>query len=77
MRKVPATDFTDHKGHQTVEQGTDAIVRMATIGASGPTGTLSTAFGDGWIPPARITTSEPPHHFAYRTDTARAGSEPW
>jgi NAD(P)-dependent dehydrogenase (short-subunit alcohol dehydrogenase family) len=33
-----ATDFNDHSGPQTVEEGTDAIVRMAQIDASGPTG---------------------------------------
>ena len=33
-----ATDFNDHRGFQTVEEGTDAIVRMAGIDASGPTG---------------------------------------
>jgi NAD(P)-dependent dehydrogenase (short-subunit alcohol dehydrogenase family) len=33
-----ATDFNGHGGHQTVTEGTDAIVEMATIGADGPTG---------------------------------------
>jgi NAD(P)-dependent dehydrogenase (short-subunit alcohol dehydrogenase family) len=33
-----ATDFNDHRGVQTVEEGTDAIVRMAQLDASGPTG---------------------------------------
>jgi NAD(P)-dependent dehydrogenase (short-subunit alcohol dehydrogenase family) len=33
-----ATDFNDHRGTQTVEEGTDAIVRMAQLDASGPTG---------------------------------------
>jgi NAD(P)-dependent dehydrogenase (short-subunit alcohol dehydrogenase family) len=33
-----ATDFNDHSGPQTVAEGTDAIVRMAQIDASGPTG---------------------------------------
>ena len=34
-----ATDFNDHRGVQTVEEGTDAIVRMAQLDPSGPTGT--------------------------------------
>lgn len=33
------TDLSGH-GHQTVQEGTDAIVRMATIGKDGPTGTF-------------------------------------
>jgi hypothetical protein len=33
-----ATDLNGHSGIQSVEEGTDAIVRMATIGAGGPTG---------------------------------------
>jgi NAD(P)-dependent dehydrogenase (short-subunit alcohol dehydrogenase family) len=33
-----ATDMTDHAGFQTVTEGTDAIVRLAGIGADGPTG---------------------------------------
>ena len=33
-----ATDFNDHSGIQTIQEGTDAIVRMASIDASGPTG---------------------------------------
>ena len=35
-----ATDFNGHRGTQTVEEGTDAIVRMAKLDASGPTGTF-------------------------------------
>jgi NAD(P)-dependent dehydrogenase (short-subunit alcohol dehydrogenase family) len=35
-----ATDLNHHSGTQTVEQGTDAIVMMATIGKDGPTGTF-------------------------------------
>lgn len=34
-----ATDLNGHSGPQTVQEGTDAIVRMATIGPDGPTGT--------------------------------------
>lgn len=33
-----ATDFNGHSGHQTVTEGTDATVALATIGADGPTG---------------------------------------
>lgn len=35
-----ATDLNQNSGPQTVEQGTDAIVRLATIGKDGPTGTF-------------------------------------
>jgi NAD(P)-dependent dehydrogenase (short-subunit alcohol dehydrogenase family) len=35
-----ATDFNNHSGPQSVEEGTDAIVRMAQLDASGPTGTF-------------------------------------
>ena len=35
-----ATDFNAHRGTQTVEEGTDAVVRMAQLDASGPTGTF-------------------------------------
>ena len=44
-----ATDLNQHSGPQTVEQGTDAIVRLATIGSNGPTGTFQDAKGiSGW-----------------------------
>ncbi|HEY7173798.1 MAG TPA: SDR family NAD(P)-dependent oxidoreductase [Micromonosporaceae bacterium] len=33
-----ATDLNGHRGTQTVTEGTDAIVRYATIGPDGPTG---------------------------------------
>jgi NAD(P)-dependent dehydrogenase (short-subunit alcohol dehydrogenase family) len=33
-----ATDFNDHRGTQTVEEGAEAIVRYALIHADGPTG---------------------------------------
>jgi NAD(P)-dependent dehydrogenase (short-subunit alcohol dehydrogenase family) len=36
-----ATDLNDHRGTQSVEEGTDAIVAMATIGPDGPTGTFT------------------------------------
>jgi NAD(P)-dependent dehydrogenase (short-subunit alcohol dehydrogenase family) len=35
-----ATDLNGHSGTQTVHEGTDAIVAMAQIDASGPTGTF-------------------------------------
>jgi uncharacterized protein YndB with AHSA1/START domain len=35
--------------------------------------TVRTAFGDNWMPAATITTSEAPHRFAYRSDTAPDG----
>ena len=33
-----ATDFNGHSGHQTVTEGTDATVALATIDQGGPTG---------------------------------------
>ena len=35
-----ATDFNRHSGHQTVTEGTDATVTLATLGPDGPTGEL-------------------------------------
>jgi NAD(P)-dependent dehydrogenase (short-subunit alcohol dehydrogenase family) len=40
-----ATDLNDHRGTQTVQEGTDAIVRMAQLDASGPTGTFTDRHG--------------------------------
>ena len=40
-----ATDLNHNSGHQTVEEGTDAIVRLATIGKDGPTGTFQDRAG--------------------------------
>jgi len=40
-----ATDLNGHSGTQTVEEGTDAIVRMAQLDASGPTGTFADRHG--------------------------------
>jgi NAD(P)-dependent dehydrogenase (short-subunit alcohol dehydrogenase family) len=37
-----ATDLNHHQGAQTVAEGTDAIVRMATAGPAGPTGPTGT-----------------------------------
>jgi NAD(P)-dependent dehydrogenase (short-subunit alcohol dehydrogenase family) len=40
-----ATDLNHHSGPQSVEQGTDAIVRLATVGKDAPTGTFHDAAG--------------------------------
>jgi len=40
-----ATDFNNHSGHQTVEEGAEIIVRLAQIGADGPTGTYQDRHG--------------------------------
>ena len=36
-----ATDLNQHRGVQTVEEGADGIVRLATVGLDDPTGTFS------------------------------------
>ncbi|MFI1509601.1 SDR family oxidoreductase [Streptomyces sp. NPDC020597] len=36
-----ATDLNGHRGHRTAPEGAVAAVRMATIGADGPTGTFT------------------------------------
>ena len=36
-----ATDLNHNSGPQTVQEGTDAIVAMASIGPDGPTGTFT------------------------------------
>jgi NAD(P)-dependent dehydrogenase (short-subunit alcohol dehydrogenase family) len=41
-----ATDFNNHAGIQTVQEGTDAIVRMASIDSSGPTGAFIDRHGN-------------------------------
>ena len=38
--RYTATDLNGRTGTQSVEEGTDAIVRMAQLDASGPTGTF-------------------------------------
>jgi NAD(P)-dependent dehydrogenase (short-subunit alcohol dehydrogenase family) len=43
-----ATDFNNHRGTQTVEQGAQAAVRLATLPASGPSGGYFNA--DGPLP---------------------------
>jgi NAD(P)-dependent dehydrogenase (short-subunit alcohol dehydrogenase family) len=40
-----ATDFNQHRGTQTVEEGTDVIVQLATVGPDGPTGTFCDRYG--------------------------------
>lgn len=40
-----ATDLNGHQGTQTVEQGTEAIVRMANLSPDGPTGSFVDANG--------------------------------
>jgi len=40
-----ATDFNHHSGPQTVTEGTDAIVELATIGVDGPTGAFRDRHG--------------------------------
>jgi NAD(P)-dependent dehydrogenase (short-subunit alcohol dehydrogenase family) len=39
------TDFNNHSGHQTVTEGTDATVALATVAADGPTGELHSRLG--------------------------------
>ncbi len=44
-----ATEFNGYRGTQTIAEGTDAIVEMATIGPDGPTGTFVDRHGAvGW-----------------------------
>ena len=40
-----STDFNHHRGTQTVTEGTDAIVRLATLPPDGPTGTFQDRHG--------------------------------
>lgn len=40
-----ATDFNSNNGNQTVEEGTDAIVKLAMITSDGPTGTFQDRAG--------------------------------
>jgi NAD(P)-dependent dehydrogenase (short-subunit alcohol dehydrogenase family) len=44
-----ATDMNQHRGQLTVTEGTDVIVRMATLGPDGPTATFEDRVGPiGW-----------------------------
>ncbi|MEU6411599.1 SDR family oxidoreductase [Microbispora sp. NPDC046933] len=48
-RKFAATDMNNHTGELTVTEGTDSIVRLATIDADGPTGIFIDRLGPvGW-----------------------------
>ena len=48
-RTFAATDMNHHTGQLTVTEGTDSIVRLATIGAGGPTGIFVDRVGPvGW-----------------------------
>jgi NAD(P)-dependent dehydrogenase (short-subunit alcohol dehydrogenase family) len=40
-----ATDLNGHRGHQTVTEGTDAIVALAQVRPDGPTGTFQDRYG--------------------------------
>ncbi|MCU1586381.1 MAG: kduD [Microbacteriaceae bacterium] len=40
-----ATDLNGHRGTQTVEEGTDAIIRLAALGEDAPTGTFQDRAG--------------------------------
>ncbi|MCX4821422.1 hypothetical protein OG883_16220 [Streptomyces sp. NBC_01142] len=55
-RGYTATDLNGHQGTQSVEEGTDAIVRMASIGADGPTGGFFDRTGPGCL----VTRPTPP-----------------
>lgn len=44
-RKFAATDMNHHTGQLTVTEGTDSIVRLATLDADGPTGTFIDRLG--------------------------------
>jgi NAD(P)-dependent dehydrogenase (short-subunit alcohol dehydrogenase family) len=44
-RKFAATDMNNHTGQLTVTEGTDSIVKLATIDADGPTGTFIDRLG--------------------------------
>jgi len=44
-----ATDFNNHTGYKTVEEGAEPIVKYATVGSEGPTGKFFSAEGEtGW-----------------------------
>jgi NAD(P)-dependent dehydrogenase (short-subunit alcohol dehydrogenase family) len=44
-RKFAATDMNNHTGELTVTEGTDSIVKLATLNADGPTGILIDRLG--------------------------------
>lgn len=41
-----ATDLNGGRGKQTVQEGTDAIIKLATVDKDGPTGTFISRFGN-------------------------------
>jgi NAD(P)-dependent dehydrogenase (short-subunit alcohol dehydrogenase family) len=41
-----STDLNAHRGTQTVQEGTDAIVRLACVSPDGPTGTFADRHGN-------------------------------
>ncbi|MBE3012852.1 SDR family oxidoreductase [Microbispora sp. NEAU-D428] len=48
-RKFAATDMNNHTGQLTVTEGTDSIVRLATLGPDGPSGIFIDRLGPvGW-----------------------------
>ncbi len=48
-RKFAATDMNHHTGELTVTEGTDSIIRLATLDADGPTGIFVDRLGPiGW-----------------------------
>ncbi|MGK5557069.1 SDR family oxidoreductase [Actinomadura kijaniata] len=48
-RRFAATDMNHHTGELTVTEGTDSIIRLATLDADGPTGTFVDRLGPvGW-----------------------------
>jgi NAD(P)-dependent dehydrogenase (short-subunit alcohol dehydrogenase family) len=48
-RKFAATDMNNHRGQLTVTEGTDSILKLATLGADGPTGVFLDRLGPvGW-----------------------------
>jgi NAD(P)-dependent dehydrogenase (short-subunit alcohol dehydrogenase family) len=48
-RKFASTDMNNHTGELTVTEGTDSIVKLATLNADGPTGTFIDRLGPvGW-----------------------------
>jgi NAD(P)-dependent dehydrogenase (short-subunit alcohol dehydrogenase family) len=48
-RKFTATDMNGHRGQLTVTEGSDPIIKLATLDADGPTGTFIDRLGPvGW-----------------------------
>ena len=70
-----ATDFNGHSGPQTVTEGTDAIVELATIGADGPTGTFHDRHGETawWSTPVARARPVRTTNAGLRRETAGGG----